>query len=120
MADGATTVDEYVSAAPTEVREILQTIRRTVHEAAPAAEESISYTIPTFSIGGRVLIHVAAWKRHISVYPAPVFDDPIDADLEPYRAAKATVRFPLKKEIPYALIGRLVAIRLRRQTASPT
>jgi uncharacterized protein YdhG (YjbR/CyaY superfamily) len=114
MANLATTVDEYVSAAPSEVRDILQRIRRTIHEVAPGAEERISYRIPTFSVGGRVLLYVAAWKHHVSVYPVPVFDDPIDRDLEPYRAARATVHFALKEEIPYSLIGRLVAMRLKR------
>lgn len=114
----ATTVDEYVSAAPIEVRDILERIRQTIREAVPDIEERISYQIPTFSIGGRLLIYVAAWKHHISIYPAPVFDDPIDQELEPYRAAKSTVQFPLKQEIPYSLISRMVAMRLRRQSSS--
>lgn len=118
MANIATTVDDYVSAAPDAVREILERIRQTIHEVIPDVEERISYQIPTFSVGGRLLIYVAAWKHHISVYPAPVFDDPIDLELEPYRAAKSTVQFPLKQEIPYPLIGRMVAMRLRRQSAS--
>lgn len=118
MPGAPATVDEYVRAAPVEVQKILQEIRRTIHEVAPEVKERISYQIPTFSVGGRDLVHVAAWKHHISVYPVPVFDDPIDRDLGRYRAAKATVRFPLKEAVPYPLIARLVELRLRLQRGS--
>jgi uncharacterized protein YdhG (YjbR/CyaY superfamily) len=99
------TVDAYVASLPAQSRAIVEEIRGRIHAAVPTVTESISYGIPAFSLDGRVLLFVAAWKHFVSVYPLPA-----DAgELEPYRAAKSTARFPLAEPIPYDLIERLVA-----------
>lgn len=106
-----TTIDEYISAAPREVRPILQKIRETVQKAAPAAEEKISYQIPTFTLRGN-LVHFAAFKAHIGFYP-PVRDEKLRAEASVYAGEKGNLRFPLDETIPYALIGRLVKARVK-------
>lgn len=63
-------IDEYISAFPPDVQKKLRKIRATIKKAAPRAEESISYSIPAFKQDG-VLLYFAAFKNHISVYPAP-------------------------------------------------
>ena len=50
------TIDEYIAEFSPEIQEILQRIRVTVHEAAPGAEEKISYRIPTFTLNGNWFI----------------------------------------------------------------
>jgi len=83
-------------------------VRRTIQAAAPGAKESISYQIPTFSLGGRPVVYLAGWKKHISVYPVPELDKELEPQLAPYLSGKGTAKFPLGKPIPYELITALV------------
>jgi uncharacterized protein YdhG (YjbR/CyaY superfamily) len=106
-----TSIDEYIAAAPPDVRAILRKIRATIKRAAPAAEEKISYQIPTFTLNGN-LVHFAAFKKHIGFYP-PVRDKKLRVEVSAYAGEKGNLRFPLDKPIPYALIRRLVRARVR-------
>jgi uncharacterized protein YdhG (YjbR/CyaY superfamily) len=108
MATKHTTVDSYVAAQPAATREILDELRRRVHAAVPSATEAISYDIPTFKVDGKALIYVAAWKRHIAVYPIPDGDDALQRDIERYRSGKGTLKFMLDEPFPYELFDRLV------------
>ena len=106
-----TSIDEYIAASPPEVRSILQRIRVTIQKAAPAAEEKISYQIPTFTLNGN-LVHFAAFKKHIGFYP-PVRDEKLRAETSVYAGEKGNLRFPLDQPIPYGLIRKLVKARVR-------
>jgi uncharacterized protein YdhG (YjbR/CyaY superfamily) len=105
-----TTVDEYISTFPADVQTILQRVRQTMRDAAPAATETISYGIPTFDLNGKHLVFFAGWKRDISVYPLPAGDDAFQQRLAQYKRAKSTARFPLNKPIPDDLIGEIVTL----------
>jgi uncharacterized protein YdhG (YjbR/CyaY superfamily) len=105
------TIDEYIAGFPQPVREILEQIRSTIRAAAPDAQETISYQMPTFTLNGRYLIYFAAYKKHIGLYPAPIGDPAFDADLSAYQAGKGTLRFPLNKPIPFDLISKIVKFR---------
>ncbi|MEU3448722.1 DUF1801 domain-containing protein [Streptomyces thermolilacinus] len=114
MTERFATVDAYVASFPREVREVLGEIRRTVHEAAPEGTgERIAYGIPAVTLGGRDLVYFAGWKRHVSVYPVAEGDAAFRRDAEPYRSGRGTLRFPLDRPVPYALVGHLVAERSR-------
>ena len=106
-----TSIDEYIAAAPREVRSILEKIRKTIQKAAPAAQEKISYQIPTFTLQGN-LVHFAAFQKHIGFYP-PVRDKKVRIEASVYAGEKGNLRFPLDRPIPYALIGRIVKARVR-------
>jgi uncharacterized protein YdhG (YjbR/CyaY superfamily) len=112
-ADRATpaSINEYITAAAPEVRSILGKIRETIKKAAPAAEEKISYRMPTFTLKGN-LVYFAAFKSHIGFYP-PVRDRKLRVEASVYAGEKGNLRFPLDKPIPYALISRLVKARVR-------
>jgi uncharacterized protein YdhG (YjbR/CyaY superfamily) len=112
------TIDDYISSFPEDVQIILEEVRRTIRNAAPAAEETISYQIPTMTLNGRYLVYFAAWKHHISLYPIPDADEAFERELAPYKAAKGTMKFPLKEPIPYDLIERLVALLLKQRVDS--
>lgn len=105
------TVDEYIAGFPDDVQAILQRIRATIKEAAPAAEESIKYQIPTYTLKGN-LVSFAAYQKHIGLYPAPSGTPEFNQALAVYRAEKSTVRFPLDKPIPYDLISQMVTLRV--------
>jgi uncharacterized protein YdhG (YjbR/CyaY superfamily) len=109
-------IDDYIAAFPGDVQAKLQKIRATIKKAAPGAEETIKYQIPTFVLKGN-LVHFAAFKNHIGFYPAPQGIEEFRKELSPYEGSKGTVRFPLDKPIPYALITRIVKFRVKRNLA---
>ena len=106
------TIDEYIAAFPPDVRAILEKIRATIRKAAPDAEETISYQMPTFTLKGN-LVHFAAFKAHIGFYPTPTGTAKFQKELSVYKGAKGSVRFPLDQPIPYALISRIVKFRVK-------
>src|SRR5689334_5945514 len=94
------TIDEYISLFPEEVQALLQKIRITIHNAAPEAEEAISYQMPTFKLNGN-LVHFAAYEHHIGFYPIPSAMEKFAKELSLYTSGKGSVQFPLDGEIPY-------------------
>jgi uncharacterized protein YdhG (YjbR/CyaY superfamily) len=106
-----TNIDEYIARFPAEVQDILTRIREVIREAAPNAEETISYQIPTFR-GHQNLVHFAAYKKHIGFYPTSSGIEKFKPELERYKLSKGTVQFPLDKPVPYELIGRITAFRV--------
>jgi uncharacterized protein YdhG (YjbR/CyaY superfamily) len=104
-------INEYISAFPNDVQEILQKIRSTIRKAAPEAEETINYQMPTFTLNGN-LVHFAAFKNHIGFYPTPTGIEKFKDELSVYEGAKGSVRFPLDQPIPLDLIGRIVKFRV--------
>ena len=113
-------IDDYIADFPADVQEVLQKIRVTIKKAAPKAEETISYKIPTFNLKGQYLIYFAAYKKHIGLYPVPSGDDEFNQEISIYQAGKGTLRFPLDKPIPYKLISKIVKIRAKENSAKAT
>ena len=105
-------IDDYIAGFAPEIRSILEKIRATIKKAAPDAVETISYQIPTFTLGGN-LVHFAAFKHHIGLYPPVRSDEKLRDDVAAYANEKGNLRFPLDERIPYALIGRIVKARVR-------
>jgi uncharacterized protein YdhG (YjbR/CyaY superfamily) len=109
-------IDEYIGAFPPQVRIVLEKIRAIVAAAAPEAREVISYGMPAFA-QHRILLYFAAFKNHIGVYP-PVSGDPkLERALSQYAGPKGNLKFPLDRPIPYALIRRIAALRVRQDRA---
>ena len=106
-------IDEYIARFPGDVQKILQNIRALIKEAVPDAEEKISYQIPTFTLNGNYLIYFAAFKNHVSIYPAPRGTEKFKKELAAYEGGKGTVRFPFDEPIPYGLIKRIVKFKLK-------
>jgi len=107
-------IDKYIAGFPNDVQENLEKIRRTIRKAAPGAEETISYQIPTFTLKGKYLVYFAAYKKHIGLYPAPRGIEKFKKELSVYAGGKGTVRFPLDKPIPFDLIERIVKFRVKQ------
>jgi uncharacterized protein YdhG (YjbR/CyaY superfamily) len=103
------TVDEYISSFPDDVQLVLEQVRRTIRSAVPEAGEKISYQLPTVTLDGSSLVHFAAWKHHISLYPIPPVDEALAKEIAPYRSGEGTLKFPLREPVPYHLIERLAA-----------
>ncbi len=105
-------VDDYITGFSADVQKVLKKIRATIRKAAPKAEESITYQIPTYKLDGRVLIYFAGFAKHVSVYPAPREAKEFKKELAAYKGGKGTIQFPLDKPISYDLITRIVKFKL--------
>ena len=105
-------IDEYIAGFPQGVQEILTKIRLTIRKAAPDAEETISYRMPTFALKGN-LVHFAAFKKHIGFYPTPTGIEKFKNELSVYEGAKGSVRFPLDQSVPFDLISKIVKFRVK-------
>lgn len=112
---GFETVDEYVAAQPPTVQELLNRLRRIGLESVPGGVEAISYQIPTIKRDGINIVHFAAWKKHLAIYPMPEGDESFDQQMTPYLAGKGTLQFKYADPMPYDLITevitRLAAVR---------
>jgi uncharacterized protein YdhG (YjbR/CyaY superfamily) len=108
------TIDEYIDTFPGDVQVILQDLRQTIGEAAPQAEETINYQIPTFKLNGN-LVHFAAYKKHIGFYPAPSGIEAFKDELAPYEVSKGAIKFPIGEPIPLDLVSKIVQFRVTEQ-----
>ncbi|MBI3163480.1 MAG: DUF1801 domain-containing protein [Chloroflexi bacterium] len=108
---GFESIDEYIATFPKETQKILKEIRATIQAAAPAAEEKISYQMPTFFLNGN-LIHFAAFKNHIGIYPAPSGTEAFKDEIARYKASKGSIRLPLDEPMPLKLISRIAKFRV--------
>jgi uncharacterized protein YdhG (YjbR/CyaY superfamily) len=109
-------IDEYIAGFSPEVQAILEKIRLTIRQAAPGAQEKISYQMPTFTLNGN-LVHFAAFKHHIGFYPVPTGIAKFKKELSGYKTAKGSVQFPLDQPIPYGLISKIVKFRAKENLA---
>jgi uncharacterized protein YdhG (YjbR/CyaY superfamily) len=112
-------IDEYIAAFSPEVQAILERIRLAIAKGAPAAQETISYRIPTFTLSG-ALVYFAAFKTHIGFYPPVKGDAGLEKAVAPYAGEKGNLRFPLDQPIPYRLIERIVRLRVKQNLAKAT
>lgn len=114
-------VDAYLADQPEATRAVLRRIRGLVHEVAPGCEETISYGMPTFTVDGRVLLHLAGWKKHVAIYPTPDGDGPVQRQLVPLSSGRGSTRFTLTDpdDMPYDLIRATIAL-LAEQHPAPS
>lgn len=105
-------IDEYISRFPEEIQGLLQQVRATIKAAAPKATEAISYQMPTFKLQGN-LIHFAAFKKHIGLYPTSSGTAAFEKELAAYDVSKGTIRFPYGQPIPFDLIETITRFRVQ-------
>ena len=111
MGDRPATVEEYQATRPDAVQRVLREVRRSIAAAVPDGAETISYGMPTLTLGGRPVLSYGAWKEHLGLYPVPQSDSQLEEAVAPYRSTKDTLRFRYRDPIPYDLIARIAAAR---------
>lgn len=111
------TVDEYIGRFPPNIQSVLRTVRATVQQAAPQAEERISYGMPALFQKGAV-VYFGAFKNHLGLFP-PVDDPALLAQVAPYAGPKGNLQFAYSQPMPLSLITAIVQARVRANAAKP-
>lgn len=113
----AKNVDAYIAAAAEPARGMLKKMRQIIKAAAPKAVEVISYGIPLYEQQGH-LTAFAAFKNHVGFYVmSKALMTEYEKEFAPYEKAIATVRFPIGKPIPAALVKKVVKARIAENEA---
>jgi uncharacterized protein YdhG (YjbR/CyaY superfamily) len=115
MSKGSAAIDEYIASFPADVQVVLRSVRATIRQAAPEAEERISYRVPAVFQSG-VVVYFGAFKNHLGLFP-PVDDPEIRARVAAYAGPKGNLRFPLDRPLPHELIAAVVGARLESNLA---
>jgi uncharacterized protein YdhG (YjbR/CyaY superfamily) len=103
-------IDEYIAGFAPEVRELLQSVRLTIREAVPEAQETIKYGMPTFTLRGN-LVYFAAFQKHLSLFGAsPEAIAHFRAELAGCIGPKGALKFSYARPLPLDLIARIVLV----------
>jgi len=102
--DAPKTIDDYIAMQPEEIRPLLQQIRDTIRSVLPDVEERISWRMPTFCKRHNI-IHFAAFKNHIGIYPGDKAMEHFAGQLTGYRTSKGALQLPYCKPLPLELIA---------------
>jgi uncharacterized protein YdhG (YjbR/CyaY superfamily) len=107
-------MDEYLAGVPEPARSRLREVRATVRSVVPAeAAECISYQMPTFKYKASPAIYFAAFAKHCSLFPASLaVIAKFKEELKGFDISKGTIRFPVDKPFPPALLKKMVKARL--------
>jgi uncharacterized protein YdhG (YjbR/CyaY superfamily) len=117
MGPASGSIDDYIAAFPAETQRALREMRSIISAAAPGATERISYSMPTFDLNGKHLVHFAGHTNHVGLYPIPTAVEAFKAELAPFKQGKGSVQFPLREPLPADLIRRIVEFRVRESNA---
>ena len=106
-------IENYIQQFPENVQEILQHMRKLIHDNAPNADELFAYGMPAYKLNKKPLVYFAAYKNHIGFYATPSGHSQFKVELSTYKQGKGSVQFPIDQPIPYKLIERIVKFRVK-------
>lgn len=109
-------LQRYLERAPDAGRTAYLALRDIVLRQAPTATETLSYSMPTFLVDGRLLLHASAWKEHFAIYPLPG-DAALTEELEPYTSGASTLKLLYRNGFPTELVEHVVAAHVARLAA---
>jgi uncharacterized protein YdhG (YjbR/CyaY superfamily) len=113
-------IDRYLSTVDEPKRSTLETLRRSILEVVPDAEQCISYGMPAFRVRGKTIAGFAAFKNHLSYLPhSGSVLSALDEELASYERSKGSLHFAIDKPLPRRLVKKLVTTRLRQLDLTP-
>ena len=118
LASKPITIEEYIAGFPEDAQKKLKQVHNCIKKAAPKAEETIGYGIPTYKLNGN-LVHFGGYKQHVGFYPAPAGIKAFEKELSVYKSSKGAVQFPLDEPMPVALITKIVKFRVKQNLEKP-
>jgi uncharacterized protein YdhG (YjbR/CyaY superfamily) len=108
------TIDQYLATVDEPKRSTLEALRSSILDVVPEAEECISYGMPAFKVGGKVVAGFAAFKNHLAYLPhSSSVLAALDDDLTRYERTKGSLHFAIDKPLPKQLVRKLVTTRMR-------
>lgn len=107
-----TSVEEYLATFSNEVRQKLETVRKSILSKAPDAVECIAYNMPAYKYKGKPLVYFAAYEKHIGFYATPTGHEKFAKELSKYKQGKGSVQFPIHEPMPIKLIEKIVSFRV--------
>jgi len=110
--NAAADIGSYIGEFPIGTQQLLEQLRATIGKAAPGAEETIKYGMPTYTLNGN-LVFFAGYKKHIGFYPGRRGIEAFKKQLSSYKSAKGSVQFPIDRPLPVTLIRRIVRFRVK-------
>jgi len=107
------TVDEYLAGVPKPARSTLKKVRAVIRAVVPPeATETISWRMPMFKYKG-LLVGFAAFSNHCSLFPcSSSLLASFKNELKGFSTSKGTIRFPVDRPLPAALVKKLVKARV--------
>ena len=108
METKATTIDQYLASVDQDKRAVLEDLRATIRSVVPNAVECINYGVPTFKLNGKNLIHFAAAKNHLSLFPGSKAVEYFADELTDYSTSKGTIRFAVDSPLPKSMVKKIV------------
>lgn len=100
------TIDEYIAAQPEQVQVCLKEIREILRVTLPEAEERISWRMPTCWKKHNI-IHFAAFKNHVGLYPGPAAVQEFSEQLKEFKTSKGTIQLPYSATVPTELVANI-------------
>jgi len=110
-------VTAYVEGVSPELRPLFDRVLASLVAGYPDADLVLSYDMPTWTLSGSSLVHLAAWKKHLSLYPAPELDEDLARTLAANVAGRGTLQFPLSQPMPLEAIERVVRLLVEQRVA---
>ena len=106
-------IDEYLRGLEEPKRGTLQTLRSTILEIVPEADQVISYRVPAFRVSGKTVAGFAAFRDHLSYLPfsGAVLSQLAD-ELQGYTMTKSALHFAVDQPLPTTLVKKLIDVRL--------
>lgn len=105
-------VDKYIGQFPEAIQVILTQVRNVILHSGVEISEEISYSMPAYKAGGKVLVYFAGYKNHIGFYATPTGHSQFNKELSKFKQGKGSVQFPIDKPMPLDLIKRIVQFRV--------
>lgn len=97
-------IDEYIMQQEESIQPVLHEVRNAIKKVLPDdVEERISWSMPTFWKKHNI-IHFAAFKKHLGLYPGPEAIEHFAEKLSDFKSSKGAIQFPYNREIPLGLI----------------
>ena len=105
-------VNQYIDGQPKQIQIMLKQMRAAIQQAAPDAQELISYQMPAYKYHG-MLLYFAGHTGHIGFYPLASAVTKFKKELAGYKISKGTVQFPLDQPLPLSLLSKIVSFRVK-------
>lgn len=108
-------IDRYLASLDEPKRKTLESLRQTILDIIPEAEECLSYGMPAFRLGGEVVAGFAAFKNHLSYLPhSGSVISQLGDEVARYKTSPGALQFPIDKPLPRTLVRRLIALKQRQ------